>query len=80
MNVKEAFGTVLKQERQRIGITQLELAGRCDLDPLTISLYERGERQPTLATIFKLSGALNIRADHLVRQVMESLENGEAKP
>ena len=73
MNVKEAFGMALREEREKNGMTQATLAGYCNLDPESISLYERGKMQPTLGTIINLSKALNVRAEYLVAQVMKHL-------
>ena len=77
MDVKKAFGIVLKKERERIGITQIDLAGLCDIDKETISLYERALRQPTLSTLLKLADALNVEAEYLVTEVKKHLTNME---
>lgn len=77
MDVKKAFGIVLKKERERIGITQIDLAGHCDLDKETISLYERGLRQPTLKTLLKLADALDVEAEYLVTEVKKRLTDVE---
>lgn len=77
MDIKKAFGVVLKKERERIGITQIDLAGRCDIDKETISLYERGLRQPTLKTLLKLADALNVEAEYLVTEVKKHLTSLE---
>lgn len=77
MDIKKAFGVVLKKERERIEITQIDLAGRCDIDKETISLYERGLRQPTLKTLLKLADALNVEAEYLVTEVKKHLTSLE---
>ncbi|MCG8322412.1 MAG: helix-turn-helix domain-containing protein [Cytophagales bacterium] len=77
MDIKKAFGVVLKKERERIEITQIDLAGRCDIDKETISLYERGLRQPTLKTLLKLADALNVEAEYLVTEVKKRLTSLE---
>ncbi|MBP7509518.1 MAG: helix-turn-helix transcriptional regulator, partial [Prolixibacteraceae bacterium] len=46
----------------------------CDLDRTYISLLERGLRQPTLTTIFKISSALKIRPSKLI-EIIESKTN-----
>ena len=55
-----AFGEVLRDCRTRSGITQENLAFKADLDRTYISLLERGLRQPTLETLFRLAGVLEI--------------------
>lgn len=75
MDVKQAFGLVLKKEREKKKMTQPELAGQCDLDTQTISLYERGQRQPTLNTLLKLADALDVEAEYLVKEVKKHLKS-----
>ena len=52
--VIEIFGKVLREMRDENQISQEKLAEYCDLDRTYISLLERGLRQPTITTIFKL--------------------------
>jgi transcriptional regulator with XRE-family HTH domain len=63
------FGTVLRELREKKKLSQEKLAEFCDLDRTYISLLERGLRQPTLTTLFKLSDALNIKPSELVELV-----------
>lgn len=63
------FGTVLRELRENKKLSQEKLAEFCDLDRTYISLLERGLRQPTLTTLFKLSDALNIKPSELVEMV-----------
>ncbi|MBP7507249.1 MAG: helix-turn-helix transcriptional regulator, partial [Prolixibacteraceae bacterium] len=59
--IVKTFGNVLCELRKEQNISQEKLAEYCDLDRTYISLLERGLRQPTLTTIFKISSALKIR-------------------
>lgn len=63
------FGTVLRELRENKKLSQEKLAEFCNLDRTYISLLERGLRQPTLTTLFKLSDALNIKPSELVEMV-----------
>jgi len=65
----DAFGMVLKEHRKRAGLTQEELAFRANMHPTAISFYERGMRQPTLYSVFILSGVLGIKASVLVEEL-----------
>ncbi|MCG8322163.1 MAG: helix-turn-helix domain-containing protein [Cytophagales bacterium] len=76
MTIKQAFGIVLKEEREKQDITQLQLAGYCNLDVQTISMYERGLRQPTIKTLLELARALNVEAEYLVTRLKATLEAG----
>ena len=67
--IVEVFGKVLRELREGNNISQEKLAEYCDLDRTYISLLERGLRQPTITTIFKLSKALNISPSALIEKV-----------
>jgi len=69
MDFGEAFGRVLKAHRTGAGLSQEELAHRAGMHSTTISLYERGERRPSLQTIFIIAGSLNLRPEELVAEV-----------
>jgi transcriptional regulator with XRE-family HTH domain len=67
--VVEIFGKVLRELRESNQISQEKLAEYCELDRTYISLLERGLRQPTITTIFKLAKALNISPSQLIEKV-----------
>lgn len=71
----EVFGKVLRELREANHISQEKLAEYCELDRTYISLLERGLRQPTITTIFKLAKALNISASKLIQKVENILSN-----
>jgi len=55
--------------RKRRGFTQEGLALECDIDRTFVGLMERGQRQPTLTTLFRLAGPLDVQPSTLVRRV-----------
>ena len=55
---QERFAANLRKARTKVGISQEELGERCDLHRTEISLLERAGREPRLATLVKLAGAL----------------------
>jgi transcriptional regulator with XRE-family HTH domain len=67
--VIETFSKVLRELRLKNKLSQEKLAELCDLDRTYISLLERGLRQPTLITIFKLASALNLSASEFIKQI-----------
>jgi transcriptional regulator with XRE-family HTH domain len=67
--IVEVFGKVLRELRVEQHISQEKLAEYCELDRTYISLLERGLRQPTITTIFKLSKALKISPSALIGKV-----------
>ncbi|SES84290.1 DNA-binding transcriptional regulator, XRE-family HTH domain [Draconibacterium orientale] len=71
--IVEVFGKVLRELRTERGISQEKLAEYCDLDRTYISLLERGQRQPTISTLFKIANALRIKPSDLVKNVEREL-------
>ncbi len=68
-----AFGDVVRARRLKAGLSQETLALECDLHPTFISMLERGVRQPSLETIFRLAERLGIRPQRLVAEVEDRL-------
>lgn len=60
VTVPRAFGQVLLECRLKSGLSQERLALAASLDRTYISLLERGLRQPTLTTLFKIAEVLKI--------------------
>lgn len=54
------YGKALKIARAINGTQQAELAQEADLDPSYVCLLEKGKRKPSVATIERLSRALQI--------------------
>lgn len=62
-------GVVLREARQRAGLSQAELARRAKVSQPVISAYESGRREPGLPTLAKLVEATGHRLDvHLVAE------------
>jgi transcriptional regulator with XRE-family HTH domain len=59
-NTSERIGARVKELRKAAGYTQVSLAEACQLDPITISRVERGERSPTLEHLEKLAGLFRV--------------------
>lgn len=55
------------------GLSQEKLAFACDRHPTFISLIERGQRSPTLRTVFLLAAALDVKPSRLVSDVEASV-------
>jgi transcriptional regulator with XRE-family HTH domain len=68
--LRVAFGDLLRNLREQRGLSQSQLALESGLDQTFVSLLERGQRQPTLTTLFALCDALGIEPDKLVRRLM----------
>lgn len=51
---------IVRELRQRAGVSQQELARRAGTSQSTIAAYESGSKSPTLRTLDRLAGALNL--------------------
>jgi len=55
----------VRRERKKLAVSQEELGFRTGLDRTYISGIERGERNPSLKNIYKISRALKIKVKDL---------------
>lgn len=60
------FGEKMQKVRQSKGITQEELASMISMHRTYIGLVERGERNPTIRTLYKIAKALKVPASELL--------------
>ena len=56
----------MREQRNSRGISQEDLALSANVDRTFVSQMERGIRQPTITTLMKLAGALNIQPSTLI--------------
>lgn len=69
---EEAFGRVLREIRRSRGVSQEELGAKSGYHRTYIGMLERGEKSPSLRTLFNLAGALAVRPSDLVRGAEKS--------
>lgn len=67
------LGQTIKKLREQHRITQEELAYQAGLHRTYISLLEKGERNPSVLTLCKVSSALNTQLSKIF-QIMEDIE------
>jgi transcriptional regulator with XRE-family HTH domain len=65
MDKRDRFAVNLRRAREAAGVSQEELAERCEVHRTEISLLERGGREPRLGTMVKLATALGTTAEAL---------------
>ena len=65
MDILKTFGENLRKTRKKVGFSQEKLAEKTGLHRTYISFLERGLRNPTLTTIYKLSVELDINITDL---------------
>ncbi|MGH8179229.1 MAG: helix-turn-helix domain-containing protein [Steroidobacter sp.] len=59
--------------RERAGLSQENLADAAELDRTFIGLLERGQRQPTLETLFRIANALKVAPQTLIARTAAEL-------
>ena len=68
----ERFGQRVRLLREERSLSQEELAERAEVHRTYIGMIERGEKNATIVTIIKLSGAIDIPAMELLREIEEA--------
>jgi transcriptional regulator with XRE-family HTH domain len=61
-----AFGSAVRRIRKEKGVSQEELALKCDIDRSYMGSIERGEQNSGLLHIAKIAKALNIKIAELM--------------
>ncbi len=69
ISVERLFGQVLQQLRKRQGLSQEELGFESGYHRTYISLLERGQKSPSLQTIFKISKALKVEPSDILLSI-----------
>jgi transcriptional regulator with XRE-family HTH domain len=59
---------LLREERIRRGISMNRLAEKSGLSQAMVSYVERGIRNPTLDTLLRIAGALNVDLSGLIKR------------
>lgn len=67
-------GRAISKARQEKGITQEVLSGLSDIGRTHLSAIERGERKPTLETLWRIALALDMRPSELVGKIELEIE------
>jgi len=67
-------GEVIAQCRAKKGVTQEVLSGLADMGRTHLSAIERGERKPTLETLYKISMALDVPMSGIVLAVEKEMD------
>ena len=67
-------GEVIAHFRKRKKLSQEVLSGLSDIGRTHLSAIERGERKPTLETLYRISLALDIKMSEIILEVEKRLE------
>ena len=69
-------GRVIGRIREQKGLSQEVVSGLADIGRTHLSAIERGERKPTMETLFKIADALQIKPSELVKKIEDEIEKG----
>lgn len=65
-DVLEKFGQKMQKVRKEAGVSQEELAAKLAMHRTYIGMIERGERNPTIRTLYKIAKALKVPSAELL--------------
>jgi transcriptional regulator with XRE-family HTH domain len=65
--IKERFGERVQKLRKEMGISQEEFAARVGVHRTYMGFIERGERNPSLTKIYKISSVLKVSLSDLFK-------------
>lgn len=65
-------GKRIKEQRERLGLTQAKLAEDAEITPAAISQIEAGDRIPSSPILRKLASALGVSSDFLLGATKDS--------
>lgn len=61
------IGTKIKELRDALGLTQEQLALKCNLSKNAIWNYENGKREPNIRILTNIAKALNVSVEELIK-------------
>lgn len=70
-------GKSISKFRKQKGISQEVLSGLADIGRTHLSAIERGERKPTLETLYRISTALGVKMSAIVMEIEMQLETND---
>lgn len=72
-----AFGQSVREARKKLGLSQDEFAEISELHRTYVGGIERGERNPTLSSIWRIAHALEISPEDLIANTHKLLREGK---
>ena len=73
LNAK-TVGEVISDYRKKKGISQEVLSGLADIGRTHLSAIERGERKPTLETLYRICNALDVKMSDVVKEIENRID------
>lgn len=66
-------GEVIADFRKKKGVSQEVLSGLADIGRTHLSAIERGERKPTLETLYRISTAMDIKMSDIILEIEKQI-------
>lgn len=79
MDVSGAFGRAVKARRAEVDMTQEDLADKAEIARSFVSAMERGEKAPTIKTVWRLAAALRCKPSDLWLTTERLIDEGSQK-
>ena len=73
----KTVGEVIADFRRKKGISQEVISGLADIGRTHLSAIERGERKPTLETLYRLANAVDVKMSDIVLAIEDKLEKAD---
>lgn len=71
----KTVGDVIADFRKKKNLSQEVLSGLADIGRTHLSAIERGERKPTLETLYRISCALNVKMSTIVSEIENRIDD-----
>lgn len=76
MIILEEFGKKIILQREKLGLTQMDLASLCELSDLTIRNIERGKEGTSIGNWLNVADKLGMKLDLTIKNRID--ENGKS--
>lgn len=70
---------LLREERERRGLSKYAVAGRSGLSQQMVGYVERGTRNPTLETAVRMADAIGVDLADILKQARATVSNKKSK-
>ena len=74
MDNKQVLAQNIKVLREKMGISQREVARRLQIQPTAVSAYERGEKLPTVENLIKIADFFDVSTDKILGREWRSVK------
>jgi len=74
IDIYSIIGKRIKEEREKLSLTQEELATKAEIGTKFLSSIERNVSKPSLDTFIKIARALDIPCDYLINDIENDID------